>query len=215
MKTFDQSLIDTANIPMSAIDPSDMEDTTSEEFAGMRRVQQGCHNELTNREDFPFMVKSFEFKTVKGQAEYKNVNGKIESVYVENEEKPLVYTPNLRFMTASESRPTAYQVVYNKEKLVLFPTPDKEYKVTVNYRDTRTVVTDDELGYEIQIGSTLNLPERIQHLYFDALEYYVLAVNMRKITNPRYEETLKIFERRWQIFLRGAQTSDSETYFVI
>ena len=43
-KTFDQSLIDTATISMSMIDPEDMQDTSSEEFASLRRIQQGCHS---------------------------------------------------------------------------------------------------------------------------------------------------------------------------
>ena len=52
-KTFDQSLIDTATISMSMIDPEDMMDTSSEEFLSLRRIQQGCHSELCNRTDFP------------------------------------------------------------------------------------------------------------------------------------------------------------------
>ena len=43
-KTFDQSLIDTATISMSMIDPEDMQDTSSEEFASLRRIQQQLHH---------------------------------------------------------------------------------------------------------------------------------------------------------------------------
>lgn len=136
-KTFDQSLIDTANIPMSMIDPEDMMDTSSEEFVSMRRVQQGCHSELTNREDFPF-------------EDRKNV-----------------------------------------------------------------IDTDGKASYTITIGSTLQMPERVQHLYFDALEYRVLYENTRKQSNPRWQPTLQLFNEKWQVFLRASRESNSDTYFII
>ena len=63
-KTFDQSLIDTAVISMSMIDPDDMADTSSEEFISLRRIQQGCHSELSNREDFPFNKSKYLILTI-------------------------------------------------------------------------------------------------------------------------------------------------------
>jgi hypothetical protein len=59
------------------------------------------------------------------------------------------------------------------------------------------------------------MPEQYQHLYFDALEYYVIAENVRKVSNARYEPTLAIFNDKWKIFLRGCQAVESETIFTI
>ena len=66
-KTFDQSLIDTARISMSMLDIDDISDTSSEEFESLRREQQGCHNELTHREEFPFGTYTKTLKTTQNK----------------------------------------------------------------------------------------------------------------------------------------------------
>ena len=79
-KTFDQSLIDTATISMSMIDPEDMQDTSSEEFASLRRIQQGCHSELCNRADFPCKKADKTFKTSANKSDYTLPSGTIQSI---------------------------------------------------------------------------------------------------------------------------------------
>ena len=57
--------------------------------------------------------------------------------------------------------------------------------------------------------------DELQHLYFDALEYRVLYEYMRKVSNPRLEVTLSLFNEKWQTFLNASSVVDSETYFAI
>ena len=105
---------------------------------------------------------------------------------------------------------------YNPNKIKFYPKPDKNYSVAVDYNSTKNVIlSNGDTSYTIEVGSTLKMPEQFQHLYFDALEYYVLAENMRKVSNPRYEPTLAIFKEKWKVFLRGCQPVDSETVFTI
>lgn len=215
-KTFDQSLIDTAIISMSMIDPEDMQDTSSEEFTSLRRIQQGCHNELSNREDFPFNKDTKKITTEANQAEYSTPDGTILSIWIEGENKTLNYDSNIELMGNSKGKPTTYGIKNNPEKLIFYPVPDKEYKIEIKYNNTKNIV--DALGnksFKISIGSTLDIPERIQHLYFDALEYRVLFEYMRKQSNPRYLPTEQLFNEKWKIFLKACRASDSETYFVI
>jgi len=216
-KTFDQSLIDTATIPMSMIDPDDMADTSSEEFLGLRRVQQGCHSELINKEEFPFQIFSKTLTLTAGVGSYSLPAGKIKEVYIAGNSKPLTYVDDYRKLPDNvASTPRYYAIKPNPEKLMFCPAPDRTIEASIDYIDTRSVInTDGSYGYEITIGSTLRMPERIQYLYFDALEYYVLATNMRKQSNPRWQPTLEIFKERWQIFLNSCKKTDSETYFVI
>ena len=217
-KTFDQSLIDTATIPMSMIDPEDMEDTTSEEFKSMRRVQQGCHTELTNREDFPFNKYTKTIQLSKGQSSYSLPEGRIVKVKISNGSNinELPYKEDISLLGGAVSMPDRFTVTYNPNKIKFYPTPDKSYNVSIDYVSTKNVLlTDNSYSYNIQIGSTLKMPEQFQHLYFDALEYYVLATNMRKQSNPRWQPTLDIFEKKWQTFLRGCTTVESETRFEI
>lgn len=218
-KTFDQSLIDTANIPMSMIDPEDMADTTSEEFISLRRVQQGCHTELSNREDFPFNKYTKTIQTSKNTQTYSLPEGRVLEVKMLNNKQvtKLKYDNELDLYGSSASgTPEVFEVTYNPNKLKLYPTPDKSYSLSVEYNNTKNVIlTDNTYSYWIEIGSTLRMPEQYQHLYFDALEYYVLATNMRKASNPRWQPTLAIFEQRWKVFLRGCQSVESETIFTI
>jgi hypothetical protein len=213
-KTFDQSLIDTARISMSMIDPEDMEDTSSEEFASMRRIQNGCHTELSNRDDFPFNKFTKTIRVNEGQNSYTMVEGKIKSVYLNNSE--LKYLADFKNLSDATGKPKYYTVQTNPEKIKLYPTPDDSYSIDVEYFSTKNVkLTNDEYSYTIEIGSTLRMPERFQHLYFDALEYRVLAENLRKISNARYEPTLQLFNEKWLVFLRGCKTVDTETVFTI
>lgn len=214
-KTFDQSLIDTAVISMSMIDPEDIADTSSEEFTSLRRIQQGCHSELCNRKDFPFKEHNKTIKTKVGQSEYANPDGTIVSLWVKGNTKKMTYDKNIRLLRESNGNPTTYGVNSN-DKIVLYPTPDKVYEVDVTYNSTKNVIdTDGNYSYTITVGSTLDMPERVQHLYFDALEYRVLFEYMRKVTNPRLDETEQLFESKWQAFLDASRTVDSETYFTI
>ena len=217
LKTFDQSLIDTANIPMSMIDPEDMADTTSEEFISLRRVQQGCHSELSNREDFPFNKYTKNIQTSKNTAAYSLPEGKILQVRLayNNDVYKLRHDNNINMYSSNvTAMPDSYCVSYNPAKLKLYPIPDKQYNIAVDYNSTKNVIlTNGDYSYNIEIGSTLRMPEQFQHLYFDALEYYVLATNMRKASNPRWQPTLEIFRQKWNIFLNGCQSTDSDTIF--
>ena len=214
-KTFDQSLIDTAVISMSMIDPEDIADTSSEEFISLRRIQQGCHSELCNRKDFPFKEHNKTIKTKVGQSEYANPDGTIVSLWVKGNTKKMTYDKNIRLLREANGNPTTYGVNSN-DKIVLYPTPDKVYEVDITYNSTKNVIdTEGNYSYTITIGSTLDIPERVQHLYFDALEYRVLFEYMRKVTNPRLDETKQLFEAKWQAFLDASRTVDSETYFTI
>lgn len=215
-KTFDQSLIDTATIPMSMIDPEDMEDTTSEEFISMRRVQQGCHSELTNREDFPFNKYTKNLQISKGQAAYSLPEGRVTKVRLidTNQKKELPYDADISLYQDKEHKPDVYTITYNPNKIKFYPTPDKSYNVAIDYNSTKNVINaDGTYSYEISVGSTLRMPEQFQHLYFDALEYYVLYTNMRKVSNPRWQPTYEIFKQKWATFLRGARSVESETVF--
>ena len=215
-KTFDQSLIDTANIPMSMIDPEDMQDTSSEEFIGLRRVQQGCHTELCNRDDFPFNESIVEFKTINGQNKYPMPDGTVKQIWVIGNTKELTYDPNIRLLRDNRGTPTTFGFKNNPEKIILYPTPDKEYDVEIVYNDTKNVIDIlGNLSYTISVGSTLKMPERVQHLYFDALEYRVLFEYMRKMSNPRWQPTEQLFNEKWKAFLKNCKPNDSETYFTI
>lgn len=217
-KTFDQSLIDTANIPMSMIDPEDMADTTSEEFISMRRVQQGCHSELTNREDFPFNKFTKTIQLAKGQNAYSLPDGRVTDVRINsnNTVHSLPYCADIELMGTATGTPETFTVSYNPNKLKFYPTPNKAMVVNVDYNNTKNVLlTDNSYSYNIEVGSTMRMPEQFQHLYFDALEYYVLATNMRKQSNPRWQPTLDIFRQKWNTFLRGCKTVDTETIFTI
>lgn len=213
-KTFDQSLIDTAVISMSMIDPEDMQDTSSEEFASLRRIQQGCHSELCNRKDFPFKKQYRTIKTQTNKAEYATPGGTIVELWLKGDKSKLSYSPNIKTLGDAKGKPTTYGIYANK--LVLFPAPDKAYEIDMTYNSTKNIINKQgEYSFTISLGSTLSMEESYQHLYFDALEYRVLFEYMRKVSNPRLSETERLFNEKWQAFLNASQQVDTETYFAI
>lgn len=213
-KTFDQSLIDTARISMSMLDIDDISDTTSEEFLELRREQQGCHNELTHREDFPYGNYTKVVNILKDQNTYSVPIGQVKRLYIDNEE--LIFVDDYLSFDKQIGRPKYFSIRQNPLKLIVYPTPNKEYTATLEYYDDRFVLdTSNMPQWVISTGSTLRMPERVQHLYFDALEYFLLADHIKKQTNARWQPTMQIAEARWQTFLKGARKADTETYIVI
>ena len=213
-KTFDQSLIDTAVISMSMIDPEDMEDTSSEEFISLRRIQQGCHSELCNRKDFPFKKQTKTFKAQTNKSEYALPDGTILNIWIKKGGKKLEYNPDVRFLTQSKGIPTSYSV--SAGKLVLHPVPNDIHEIVMDYNSTKNIIDKNgDYSYTITVGSTLSMDEDVQHLYFDALEYRVLFEYMRKVSNPRLSETERLFNEKWLAFLNASRVVDNETYFVI
>lgn len=217
-KTFDQSLIDTAIIPMSMIDPEDMADSSSEEFTSMRRVQQGCHTELSNREDFPFNKYTKTIAISKGQSSYSLPEGRITKVRIGNGNSisELKYEADISLLGDGTGAPNRYTITYNPNKIKFYPTPDKSYNVSIDYISTKNVILPDgTYSYNIAVGSTLRMPEQYQHLYFDALEYHVLLRKIRKQSDPRYQPTIEAFKDKWQRFLDHSRSVESETIFTI
>lgn len=217
-KTFDQSLIDTAVISMSMIDPEDMEDTTSEDFISLRRIQQGCHSELSNREDFPFNKYTKNIQLTKNTQAYNLPDGRITQVRLSNGNNiyELEHYPDMALLNESNGMPDRYSISYNPNKIKFYPIPDNTYNVAIDYNSTKNVILEDgTLSYIIEVNSTLKMPEQFQHLYFDALEYFILYEYMRKVSNPRFEPTYRIFQEKWSTFLRGCKPVDSETRFMI
>ena len=217
-KTFDQSLIDTATISMSMIDPEDMQDTSSEEFASLRRIQQGCHSELCNRSDFPCKKADKTFKTSANKSDYALPSGTIQYIWVKGNTKKMTYDPNIKLLRPTNGNPTTWGIKDSKT-MTFYPIPDKTYEVTVTYNSTKNILDKDGLeSYTITVGSTLNnkfVSDDLQHLYFDALEYRVLYEYMRKVSNPRLSETEDLFNDKWQAFLNASRVVDTETYFAI
>lgn len=213
-KTFDQSLIDTCVISMSMLDKDDIISIGSEEFETLRREQQGCHNDLTNREDYPFKVVETTITTQPNVQQYTFGKGKIKDIYIKGYGK-LVYSEDIKFNSDSSGQPTQYRLD-SSENIILFPIPDQIYNITVEYIDSANVLdSEGNEGYIITTGSTLKMPERLQHLYFDALEYYLLATHIKKNTNPRYQPTVDLFKSRWTTFLSNCTPMADSTRFII
>lgn len=217
-KTFDQSLIDTCIISMSMLDKEDIIQVGSDEYESLRREQQGCHNELTSRYDYPFKIAKKIITTQSGLAQYDPIMGRIKDVYItiNGNKTQLSYNKNGYLNIDKTGQPTEFWEDYNPDKFVLYPTPDSAYTITVTYYNSANVLDAEGNGsFTISAGSTLSMPERLQHLYFDALEYFLLATHLRKNTNPRYQPTLEEFKDKWNVFLSQCGQTTTSTGFII
>ena len=153
-KTFDQSLIDTATISMSMIDPEDMMDTSSEEFLSLRRIQQGRHSELCNRADFPCKKADKVIKTLTNKADYPLPNGTIQEIWVTGNTKKMSYDPNIRLLRQAKGNPTTWGVKDSKT-MTFYPTPDKNSSLDVSIISSGSIIDIDIVAVSIKDWSNV------------------------------------------------------------
>ena len=215
-KTFQEIQEDIAYIFRSTIDPDDMqlENQLEEEYLN---VASSCYTEamrLLNDNNFDFNILNSTIKTRSNRASYQGVNGQIikNGVLVEGNTTALRYDANGNLLRSQTGRPSKFWLD-NEENIILYPTPDAVYNVTVKFKDMRYFLDSDLVPqYEPQPTYTLRMPDRLQAPFIDWLKYETLANYIKNLSKPRYQPIINKAEQLRMAFLKLANGYKDEAY---
>lgn len=188
-KTFQEIQTDISYIFRSTIDPDDMTQTTSEEYLN---VASSCYTvamRLLNQYTFDFCIYREKLKTIADVSTYDGVNGQIidNGILLSENNKPLILDVNGDLLKQEKGTPQKFWFDTD-EKVILYPTPDKEYNLTIKYKDMRYFLNaEGEPELEPTPTSTLRMPERLQPAFIDWLKYETLVNYIKNLTKPRYQ----------------------------
>lgn len=215
-KTFQEIQEDIAYIFRSTIDPDDMqlENQLEEEYLN---VASSCYTEamrLLNDNNFDFNISNSTIKTRSNRASYQGVNGQIikNGVLVEGNTTALRYDANGNLLRSQTGRPSKFWLD-NEENIILYPTPNAVYNVTVKFKDMRYFLDSDLVPqYEPQPTYTLRMPDRLQAPFIDWLKYETLANYIKNLSKPRYQPIINKAEQLRMAFLKLANGYKDEAY---
>lgn len=218
-KTFQQIQVDVANIFRSTIDPDDMQLTnqTEEEYLN---VASSCYTEamrLLNDNDFDFTINTYSFKTQENKQKYRQVDGQVtkNGIMVEGNTTALRYEPNGNLLREQTGRPSKFWFD-NSEKIILYPTPDDVYNITVKYKDMRYFLDENLVPQlEPQPTYTLRMPDRLQGAFIDWLKYETLANYIKNQSKPRYQPIIDKAEQLRIAFSKLANAYEEEASLLL
>ena len=102
---------------------------------------------------------------------------------------PLVYDKEIPFYNAVSGKPEKYYV-NNTDQIVLYPVPDTEYTIKAETFGLLPVV-DSTGNYKTEFtaeNDTINIPERLERLFIDCLNYFCNEILNGDPTDEEYQE---------------------------
>jgi hypothetical protein len=101
----------------------------------------------------------------------------------------LTYDKDIPFYEEKSGKPEKYYID-RKDRIKFYPTPDTDYKVTLEVYGTLPVVgEDDELkGTFTEQNDTINVSERLEDLFIDCLTYFCNEILNGDPTDEEYQE---------------------------
>jgi hypothetical protein len=101
----------------------------------------------------------------------------------------LEYDREIPFYDTASGTPTKFYIT-NKDKIVLYPVPDERLTLVADLYNTMPVLaTDGTLKSTFTAGSdVLNLPERLENLFIDCLNYFCNEILNGDVTDEEYQE---------------------------
>ncbi|MCQ2975126.1 MAG: hypothetical protein MJ211_10020 [Bacteroidales bacterium] len=217
-KTFLDIRLMLADVYMSNIDPDDMVSGEEEKDQVIRSLNS-THTELMGKYPYSFLDTTTTLITEEGQSVYGSVSGQIAKngiiLLTDNATKVLEYKEDAFILESKEGEPEYFYFAEN-EKIILYPTPDKEYEIIIKFHDSRYAIdTSEEPTNEYADDNTINMPERLQDIYIEWLLYQTLGDYMRNQSKPRWQPTLQIAENKKNVFLNMLSPYDGSLRFIV
>lgn len=216
-KTFQEIQTDIAYIFRSTVDPDDMTDTSSEEYLNLASSCYTVAMRLLNQYTFDFCVEKEKFVTTPNVSTYDGVEGQIidNGLLLTGNSQPLELDVNGDLLTEAKGTPQKFWFD-REEKIVLYPTPDKEYNITVKYKDMKYFLGADGVPIlEPTPTSTLRMPERLQPAFIDWLKYETLVNYIKNLTKPRYQPLIDEANKLRLAFLKLANSYSEPARMVL
>ena len=189
----------------------DSDVTEKDEFeSALKSSIQKALSEIWCSYNFPFRLKTQKIKPKPNKAEYELPNGKIFIKTINGREKYSIkcgpvfldYLDNYETLDPDDTETGECEYFFIKgDKLYLYPTPDDVYTVQIEYY---TLVVgenkDEEDIYTLEDeDDTLNIPEKYEVLFKNALETLALAYSIADTTDENYEQYMIQHKRAYKL----------------
>lgn len=102
---------------------------------------------------------------------------------------PIIFDREIPFYDMQTGAPERY-FINNQDKIIFYPTPDKKYNLTLETYSTMPVVDKDNTSKSTftEQTDTINIPERLEGLFIDCLNYFCNEILNGDVTDEEYQE---------------------------
>lgn len=190
----------------------DSDATGRDEFeSALKSSIQKALSELWCSYNFPFRLKTQKLKTKINKSEYDLPDGKIFIKTINGQEKYSIkcgsnflnYLDNYEELELENisGEPTAFYV--KGDKLYLHPMPDDVYTIQIEYYTLVVGLNknEDEIYTLEDEDDTLDIPEKYEVLFKNALKTLSLAYSIADTTDENYEQYMIQYDRAYKLLI--------------
>lgn len=167
---------------------------------------------------FPFRNKTQIIKTKKGVATYSTPNGNIAQKTINNKKvysikigkEYLQYEPNYELLEDKEGKPEKFY--YKNDNLYLYPTPDDNYTVEVEYWTIFAACDEDGTSKATleEENDYIDIPEKYEHLFKMALMPLAMVYAIASETDENNSGYQKQYDNAYKNLIEFSRGIDIE-----
>lgn len=223
MKTFLEITKHIARQPWSIEDPDITTiEMLQDDSPKLIEATQKANSFIFRTYDFSFKCRTLDFETINGQKIYEAPKGNIQKIFRQGATTELSYDPEIYKLKETQGKPARYgrNCIGADEKLILYPTPDDIYNLTIKYNTIKTakriVETETiEIDNLEQENDMLNVPEQYEDMYLQALYAKTMVYLIIDSTDENYVPYETSFQEAINVLLKNSAGVSGETRFVI
>ena len=167
---------------------------------------------------FPFRNKSYTVTTSSGNAIYSTPNGNIVKKTVSGNQvysirigkNYLEFLDDYEILEDKEGKPIGFYI--QNDNLVLYPTPDDNYTVTIEY--LTLAIGEDDFGdsvYSLQNDNdTIDIPEKYENIFKNALITKSMLYAIASEQDENYSGYKEQYDKAYKILINYTSGIDKE-----
>ena len=223
MKTFLEITKEIATQPWSIEDPDYLDlSALFDDSPKLINATQKANSYIYRTYDFSFKQQAIYIDTEQFKNEYSAPQGNIKEILCAGNTQELRYDPYIYKLKPENGRPAKYnrEFINGEDKIILHPSPDNVYVLTVKYDTLNTAkklvnseyVESPNLENDTDI---LNVPEQFEDMYLQALYAKTMVYLIIDNTDENYAPYEQSFLDAMQVLLKNSTGVSGETRFVI
>ncbi len=174
---------------------------------------------LINLKDFPFRGTEQELMAIKNVSSYAMPEGQITDIYFADDFSNLEFVgDNSTYDKTLTGKPTHYWINTSNpdQNIVLYPKPDKNYKLNVVYNQYKPIIgVDGEKKFEFESADDyMNLPSNLEYLFKDCLIMRTMVTNNKDDQDENYAPMRKEFDEMWRVFCKACKPVRTQSWCI-
>lgn len=174
---------------------------------------------LINLKGFPFRGTEQELMAIKNVSSYAMPEGQITDIYFADDFSNLEFVgDNSIYDKTLTGKPTHYWINASNpdQNIVLYPKPDKNYKLNVVYNQYKPIIgADGEKKFEFESADDyMNLPSNLEYLFKDCLIMRTMVTNNKDDQDENYAPMRKEFDEMWRVFCKACKPVRTQSWCI-